>query len=178
MALLYLDLYNFKTVNNTLDHDVSYLLLKQVSKVLTDTVRSGDTVSRLCGDEFAIILTNLRKPDYAAGVARKILDQFHRLSFCHWMRKLAPWRQLVSGWQSKRHKIIKIISAEHYIKITINLYTHELDGLNVTELFISKINELGIVKDEIVLELTETSVMHDLEKYIIKFQRCILLTQW
>ena len=75
MALMYLDLDNFKVVNDTLGHDVGDALLKRVSSALKGSLRVGDCVARLGGDEFAIILTNLRKPGYAEIVANSILNK-------------------------------------------------------------------------------------------------------
>jgi diguanylate cyclase (GGDEF)-like protein len=81
MALLYLDIDNFKAVNDNLGHCVGDLLLKQISQALTACTRRSDTVARLGGDEFAIVLPNLRKPSYAATVARKVLNRLNRAPF-------------------------------------------------------------------------------------------------
>ncbi len=74
VAVLLLDLDNFKDVNDTLGHPAGDMLLTLVSKRLTACARETDTVARLGGDEFAVIATNVTHGDGAAALARKLID--------------------------------------------------------------------------------------------------------
>ncbi|MDP2883054.1 MAG: EAL domain-containing protein [Azonexus sp.] len=72
--LLFLDLDGFKVINDTLGHAVGDELLRAVSERLKSVLRSSDTIARLGGDEF-VILAGSVNPEYAAQLARKILDR-------------------------------------------------------------------------------------------------------
>ncbi|WP_374265427.1 EAL domain-containing protein [Zoogloea sp.] len=74
IALMFLDLDRFKTINDSLGHMIGDRLLQGVAQRLTSCVRETDTVSRQGGDEFLIVLTDVDVPDDAARVAEKILD--------------------------------------------------------------------------------------------------------
>lgn len=73
-ALLYLDLDNFKRVNDTLGHQVGDHLLREVASRLQKCVRGEDTVGRTGGDEFTILLAEINTPADAGIVAQKILN--------------------------------------------------------------------------------------------------------
>ncbi|HJW23685.1 MAG TPA: EAL domain-containing protein [Rhodocyclaceae bacterium] len=80
-ALLFIDVDNFKTLNDTQGHDIGDLLLQQVAQRLTACLRENDTAARLGGDEFVVMLEGLsqggKEPAAQAEfVARKILDAF------------------------------------------------------------------------------------------------------
>ncbi len=72
MAVLFLDLDRFKSVNDTLGHDIGDALLVEVANRLTEELRVGDFVARWGGDEFVISLENVRNTNEAATVAQKL----------------------------------------------------------------------------------------------------------
>ncbi len=74
MAVLYVDLDHFKPINDTLGHMAGDMVLKEVAARLTDCVRSSDTVARVGGDEFVLVIEEIARPGEAARVARKIVD--------------------------------------------------------------------------------------------------------
>jgi diguanylate cyclase (GGDEF)-like protein len=74
LAVLFIDLDGFKAVNDTLGHAGGDELLKDVAARLQSAVRTGDTVARISGDEFAIVLTDLVRAEDAALVAQKVID--------------------------------------------------------------------------------------------------------
>ncbi|MGR9044600.1 MAG: putative bifunctional diguanylate cyclase/phosphodiesterase [Gammaproteobacteria bacterium] len=83
-ALLFIDLDNFKKLNDTLGHDMGDLLLKQAAQRLLDCVRQGDTAARLGGDEFVVMLEDLSEnPETSAAhveiVGNKILTVLNEL---------------------------------------------------------------------------------------------------
>ena len=76
LGVLFCDLDGFKSVNDSLGHAAGDELLRQVSARLRGAVRPGDTVGRLSGDEFAIVLPGLEDPGDAHGLAGRVVDCF------------------------------------------------------------------------------------------------------
>ncbi len=71
--LMFIDLDHFKAINDTHGHAVGDNTLKQVAKRLASCIRENDTIARIGGDEFAVVLTNITSPHHTTAIAKKIL---------------------------------------------------------------------------------------------------------
>lgn len=76
IALLYLDLNDFKEVNDTLGHAAGDALLEQVAARLSDEIREADTAARVGGDEFAVLFSQVEGEDAAVRAARRVMTAF------------------------------------------------------------------------------------------------------
>jgi diguanylate cyclase (GGDEF)-like protein len=75
-AVLFIDLDNFKTVNDTYGHEMGDQLLASVANIFRNTLRESDIIARLSGDEFVIILNDVQSTETVDRLALKILDSF------------------------------------------------------------------------------------------------------
>ncbi|WP_148665380.1 EAL domain-containing protein [Sulfurifustis variabilis] len=75
-AVLLLDLDRFKTINDTLGHEAGDVLLRTVAERLAACVRPGDSVARIGGDEFVVVLSQIAEMDEITGVTQRILASF------------------------------------------------------------------------------------------------------
>lgn len=78
IAVMYLDLDHFKLVNDGLGHSVGDALLSEVAARLQGCIRASDTISRLGGDEFTILLNDTSSTEAVFGIARKVLSSLSR----------------------------------------------------------------------------------------------------
>jgi diguanylate cyclase (GGDEF)-like protein/PAS domain S-box-containing protein len=78
MAVLYVDLDNFKPINDTLGHEAGDAVLREVAERLTSCIRGSDTVARVGGDEFVVVVEEIGRAAEAALVAGKIVDVLGR----------------------------------------------------------------------------------------------------
>jgi diguanylate cyclase (GGDEF)-like protein/PAS domain S-box-containing protein len=77
-GLLYIDLDDFKGINDRWGHDLGDAVLKEIGRRIEQAVRPGDTAARLGGDEFAVVLTEAVEPQHAIGIAERLLKEIAR----------------------------------------------------------------------------------------------------
>jgi len=134
-AILFLDLDHFKTLNDTLGHDVGDLLLKQVSERLTSCVREGDTVARIGGDEFVIMLEGLSESIFEAArqaelICEKILNalnQPYQLNSYEYHSTTSIGATLFSGHEIESDELLK--------QADIAMYQSKTAGRNAIRFF-------------------------------------------
>ncbi|WEG13472.1 PAS domain S-box protein [Pullulanibacillus sp. KACC 23026] len=78
LAVMFMDMDKFKQINDTFGHDVGDELLKQFAKRVRGSLRDGDTLSRLGGDEFIILLPEIQKEQDVLHIAHRIIDSFQQ----------------------------------------------------------------------------------------------------
>ncbi len=78
VVLIFIDLDNFKKINDTLGHDYGDILLIETAQRLKSILRGSDTIARLGGDEFLIILSQVKDKNFIDIIANKILNQFQK----------------------------------------------------------------------------------------------------
>jgi len=123
VAVLSLDLDRFKQVNDSFGQPVGDQLLQAVAGRLTSHIRACDTIARIAGDEFAIVVTDLKASHDAGEVAQKILDAF-------------------------AHNPIQIGDSEIFITLSIGISIYPVDGVNTATLLKNADAALHQAKDE------------------------------
>ena len=163
-ALLFIDLDNFKTLNDTLGHDVGDLLLQQVAQRLTSCVREGDTVARFGGDEFVVILENLSEISEEATaqaevVGEKImasLNQTYQLGNYHHRSTPSIGIAFFSGQQQSVEDLLKqadlaMYQAKAAGRNTLSLFNPEMQTLISSRARLEEDLREAVLKNQFVL---------------------------
>lgn len=100
LALAYLDVDHFKQINDSLGHAVGDAVLREFARRLAATVRSTDTVARLAGDEFVVVLEQVGSPLECERIAAKLLDAI-RAPFTVDGRTLAVTASIGIAWSAR-----------------------------------------------------------------------------
>ena len=164
-AILFLDLDNFKALNDTLGHDIGDLLLQVVAQRLESCVREGDTVARLGGDEFVVIINELSNQDLEAAaqtesVGKKILDELnlpYQLSIYECRSTPSMGANLFCGHKTSIEELLK--------QADIAMYQAKKDGRNTLRFFDPAMQESIIERARIEAELQAALESRQFELY-------------
>jgi diguanylate cyclase (GGDEF)-like protein len=159
-AVFFMDLDNFKIINDTMGHEVGDELLKEVAKRLSDTGRDMDTVARLGGDEFAFIINKVQTIENAVIVAQRL-------------NKLLKKPIEVNGNKINMGSSIGVTmfpdDAENSEKLLRNadiaMYQAKDDGRNVIRFFTQEMNAKLQKNKEILTDLIESLTKDHFELY-------------
>lgn len=152
-ALLFLDLDRFKTLNDTLGHDIGDLLLKQVAERLSNCVRAGDTIAHIGGDEFILLLEDLsadaiEAAAQAEAVSNKILNaisQQYQLDVHSYRSTASIGSVIFNGHDISLDELLK--------QADIAMYQAKDSGRNTLRFFDPKMQEAINARAELENEL-------------------------
>lgn len=154
-ALLFIDLDNFKTLNDTLGHDMGDCLLQQVAKRLLACVRDRDTVARLGGDEFVVMLAGLdKRPQEAATQSRIVgekilaaLNQPYDLAGSEYLNTPSVGITLFGGQQDAIEELMK--------RADLAMYDAKATGRNTLRFFDPQMQALVTARVALERDLRE-----------------------
>ncbi len=140
-ALLLIDLDDFKTINDTLGHDMGDMLLKQIAQRLESCVREGDTVARFGGDEFVILLENLSEQALEAAAQAKLVGEKVLSAF------IQPYQLATLVYRGTTSIGITLFSGlqgiEELLKqVDIAMYQAKKAGRNILRFFDPKVQDV------------------------------------
>ncbi len=160
LALLFVDLDRFKFINDTYGHSIGDKLLKEASSRLVNCVRKMDTVARMGGDEFAIILSKIKKPNDAGSIANKIIKAMSSIFFldgleCSIGASIGISMYPVNGEEAE----ILLTNAD------TAMYSAKRSGRNKYRYFTTDLNYMTIEKHRIEKELRHAIQCNELLLY-------------
>lgn len=164
-ALLFLDIDHFKTLNDTLGHDMGDLLLQQVAVRLKECIREEDTVSRFGGDEFVILLEGLSSlaipaATQAEDIANKILtsiNQPHQLTGNKYTSSTSIGITLFSAHESEAEELLK--------QADIAMYQAKADGRKVLRFFDPRMQSTITARAVLEQELNQAIELQQFQLY-------------
>jgi diguanylate cyclase (GGDEF)-like protein/PAS domain S-box-containing protein len=166
-ALLFIDLDNFKTLNDTLGHDKGDLLLQGVAERLLASVRQGDTVARLGGDEFVVMLENMSTQEEEAGAQTKAigetilssLNQPYNLAGHQYHSSPSIGIALFCGHDSTLEELLK--------RADLAMYQSKTAGRNTLRFFDPEMQSIVTTRAALETELREA--VH-LQQFVLHYQ--------
>jgi diguanylate cyclase (GGDEF)-like protein/PAS domain S-box-containing protein len=160
LALLYIDLDRFKDVNDTLGHDMGDLLLIEISSRLKKTLREIDTVSRLSGDEFTVILGQIDDPLSVQPLCQQLLDELAR-PYQLDNEKVFLTASIGVTFYPQDSKDIDVLQRSG----DQAMYAAKGNGRNSFHFFTPELQERALRKRKMIKDLREAMQQHQFEIY-------------
>jgi diguanylate cyclase (GGDEF)-like protein/PAS domain S-box-containing protein len=148
LAVLFIDLDEFKMVNDTLGHAGGDALLKETAVRLQSAVRSGDTVARISGDEFAIVLADLARQEDAALVAQKVIERLAAAVEIHGKEVFITASVGIAAFPGDGADAETLIGAADAA-----MYRAKQSGRNAYQFFTAEINQRSRARAQMGIEL-------------------------
>jgi len=148
LGVLFIDLDDFKLVNDTQGHAAGDELLQEMAKRLQSALRDGDTVARISGDEFAVILGDLARPDDAALVAQKILERLAAPAEIHGQENVVTASIGIATFPADGDNAETLLGAADAA-----MYRAKQSGRNAFQFFTAEINQRTRARAQMGLEL-------------------------
>ena len=148
LALLFLDLDNFKDVNDAMGHDVGDELLIQLSRRLKETLRVGDTLARMGGDEFAILCENVADIDAIDTLALKVIEAIAEPFELKHRRLFATGSVGITLYPNDGRDVGKLVK-----NADIAMYEAKASGKNCHRFFTSSMQEELLRRHELERDL-------------------------
>ena len=164
-AIMFIDLDHFKTLNDTLGHDVGDALLRQVAQRLQLCVRDADTVARIGGDEFIVMLENLSEAAFEAAsqtevIGNKILEalsQAFQLASSQYQISASVGATLFNGTQQSAEDVLR--------QGDIAMYQVKKSGRNALRFFDPRMHEAVHARAQLEAELRKAIADEQFELY-------------
>lgn len=159
LAVMFLDLDRFKTINDTLGHTLGDQLLRSVANRVSHAIRDGDLVARWGGDEFTILLPEIHHIQEAAEVAERILQALdavvdldgHEL-YVTGSIGIACWDQDSHDAETLiKHADIALYQAKELGRNGYQLYNHSLDSKSPELLTLEKDLRRALIREEFIV---------------------------
>jgi len=160
IAVMYLDLDHFKLVNDGLGHSVGDALLSDVAVRLQGSIRASDTISRLGGDEFTILLNDTTSSDSVFSVARKVLQSLARPFRVEGHELYVTASIGISVFPADGEDVEKLLKCADSA-----MYRAKELGRNQAQLFTSSMNERYVQRLELEQSLHHAVERDELEVY-------------
>lgn len=165
--LLFLDLDNFKTVNDTLGHDAGDVLLCTVADRLRTSLRLSDTPARLGGDEFAVLLEDIEHSAEELSIAERLLHEIQRPIEIHGKHVLVG-----ASIGIAKHRMLE--STDHLLRnADVAMYTAKRNGKNCFAVFEDSMHEAVLKRARIEAEM-RTGIENG--EFNLKFQPIVELS--